>query len=868
MTTAGTSALSPPAFVVDRPELVERLERATRRRVVLIVAPAGYGKSILLAQWHAAHPERRVVWITVRPSDDAVQFGRRLAGALGVLVPGAETQLMAHVRPDGMALGEDLLGVVLAVLQVTSPVTVVIEDLEAMTNPILLDELGLLAERAGDGVGFVFVGRDDRLPRTPRLRLRDEVVEIRQSALALSEDHTAEALARVAGRSLHPVQVQALHERTEGWPAGVHLAALGVRDHDDPDRFVADFAGDDRHVADYLSGEVLAVQPPDVTEFLLRTSVVQRLNGDLANALAGSEDGQRVLERLDQQSLFTRPLDSSRQWFNYHPLFRDLLRYELRATRPTEEQGLLQRAAAWHLDHDDTDTAALLLIEAGDWPAVIALAKAEGGRYFERGEASTVLRWLGEVPIDVLFADPDAVLSMVAVLTMAGSSLAAQELLDRFEAVNRFDAGRRVTALVCRAVWIHHHSRPEDAEGAAEAALALLDTGAQPTGGPVLGVLTTTALRSLAKVTLATASAGKADNDRARNLLEEVMGAPGSVVWLVHAHGELGWIAAATGNLRNALSSASRALAVADEAGLGHHPAVAMAHLALFRAQLERDGDGATVHLETGLARGRLNHRSRVTSLEWAERARLALVDGRVADGLLEIGRAQVQGGPPLAPVDRSRLVALEVHLQLLAGNPRAAQLAIDAHQGIVTADLAGATAAWAVATDDLSRLRKVVEDWTVADDGETSAGWTRDLWTAVLHDREGDRQQALATLRAVVEQVQAEGAVRFLLDNGPEALRLLRLLYLAEPTPFLRRLVEVVPAARRTTSSVLVEQLTERELAILAYLPSRLSNAEMAGRLYVSVNTLKTHLKNIYRKLDVGDRGEAIDRAEELGLL
>jgi len=137
-----------------------------------------------------------------------------------------------------------------------------------------------------------------------------------------------------------------------------------------------------------------------------------------------------------------------------------------------------------------------------------------------------------------------------------------------------------------------------------------------------------------------------------------------------------------------------------------------------------------------------------------------------------------------------------------------------------------------------------------------------------VLQDREGDRRQALATLRAVVEPVEAEGAVRVLLDNGPEVVRLLKLLYHAAPTPFLRRLVEEVPAARRTTSSAMVEQLTDRELAVLAYLPSRLSNADIAGRLFVSVNTLKTHLKNIYRKLGVGDRGEAIDRAEELGLL
>ena len=296
-----------PDFVVDRPALVERVESATRKRVVLVVAPAGYGKSVLLAQWHTAHPEHRVLWMAARPTDDAVRFGRRLVEALEQLVPGAGSRAMDHIRPDGTALGEDLLAVVLAELADAAPVTVIVEDLESLVSAVVLDELGLLAERAAEGVGFVFVSRDDRLPRTPRLRLRDELAEIRQSTLALSLDEAGETIRRVSGRVLHPVQVHALHGRTEGWAAGLQLAALGLRDSPDPDQFVADFAGDDRHVADYLSGEVLAVQPPEVTDFLLQASLLDRLSGSLCDAVTEGSGGQRMLERLEQQSLFIRP---------------------------------------------------------------------------------------------------------------------------------------------------------------------------------------------------------------------------------------------------------------------------------------------------------------------------------------------------------------------------------------------------------------------------------------------------------------------------------------------------------------------------------------------------------------------------------
>ncbi len=274
------------------------------------------------------------MWVAARPTDDAARFGRRLVEALDTIVPGTARRAVAHLRRDGAALGEDFLAIVLAELSYAAPVTVVVEDLETLASPVVLDELGQLAERAADGVGFVFVSRDDRLPKTLRLRLRDEVAEIRQDTLALSWEEAGEAIQRVAGQTLHPVQVQALHSRTEGWAAGIQLAALSLRDHDDPDRFVEQFAGDDRHVADYLSGEVLALQSPEVTDFLVRVAVLDRLSGPLCDAVTGGTDGQRMLERLDQQSLFIRPLDGRRQWYGYHPLFRDLLRYELRATRP------------------------------------------------------------------------------------------------------------------------------------------------------------------------------------------------------------------------------------------------------------------------------------------------------------------------------------------------------------------------------------------------------------------------------------------------------------------------------------------------------------------------------------------------------
>ncbi len=865
----GGRTREPIEGMVDRPALVERLDRAMGKRLVRLVAPAGYGKSVLLRQWQTSHPDRRVVWTTARAADDAVRFGRRLLRALDVLAPGVQERGTGQLGLDGLALGEGLQEVVLAELAAAAPVTLVVEDLENLTSPELLEELGQMAESAAAGVCLVLVSRDDHLPATPRLRLRDEVVEIRQDALALSAEETGAAVGLVADVALSPAQIQALHERTEGWPAGVRLAALGVRDHPDPKAFIEAFAGDDRHVADYLSGEVLAAQPPEVRDFLIRTSVLRNLTGGLCDALTGRDDGRPMLARLEAASLFIQPHDDRRRWYSYHPLFRDLLRYELLATRPSDEHALLQRAAAWHLEHGDTDEAAEYLLADEDWPAIVALAKAVGGAYFEQGRATTVLGWMAQVPTEFLASGPDVVLAMVALHTMCGTAIAGEALLSRFESVARFDEAGQAFAAAARASWISYHSPPEVAEAAGERALRLLDAGVDFADGPVLGVFTPTATRALATLGLARARVERADLDGARELLTAVERSPGSPVWLVHALGERAWIEVSTGNLRAAFAAARRSLKVAADIGLEEHAAVAVAHLALARTMAEQgETTEADAHLQLGIARGRLNNRDAVLSLAFGEQAHAALVGGRAAEGLDRLRRARAQGRPPLLPAAEARLVALEARLHLLTGNGDAASAVLGGHDGLVTAELLGARASVASALGDTEGLRNIVDEWSAVDEAELTSRLRRGLWTAVLHDIDGDRRAALAVLGPVVLAAEAERWGRLFLDAGAEVLRLVRALYHAHPTPFLRVLAQEVVPLTRSTVTVLVEQLSEREAVVLAYLPSRLSNAEIATRLYVSVNTLKTHLKNIYRKLEVTSRTEAIERAEALGLL
>jgi LuxR family maltose regulon positive regulatory protein len=857
-----------PSFAVHRGALVDRFDRALRKRLVLLVAPAGYGKSVLLGQWAAANPDRRVLWTEARATDDAVAFGRRLVRALGAVAPGAPDRIPVIPGSAVSTVGEDVLEAVGAELAAVAPVVVAIEDLETLASADLRRQLGALACRTAPGVTFVLASRDDRFPGIEPLRLRDEVVEIRQSALAFTCDEVVEVVARMGGPELSPPAAVALHSRTEGWAAGVQLAALGLRDHEDPGAFVADFAGDDRHVADYLSGEVLARLPDDITDFLVATAVLDRLNGSLCDAITGRTDGQRMLELLDGQSLFVTPLDRRRDWFAYHPLFRDLLRHELRAERPGEEQRLLTLAAAWHREQGQLDDAAQCLVRSGDWSALIEFSNAEGGPAWERGDTSSVARWLEQVPLERLMADPDAVLVLAGLLTICGRTVAAEAFVDRVQASAELDVVQQAEVACLRAMWATFHAPPDTAFPAAAYVAGLEDHEMERQGGPLLAMFSPAGMRSMTVGSAAVVRSMATDHAEARRLLAQLEASPGAPVWLVHALAELAWIDISTGHVRRGLGRAARALEVAEAAGVENHPATGMAHLTIDRGLRVRGEHPDVDHLALALARGRLNGRHRVLSTVWVEQVHAAFAERRLDDGLTLVDRAEVSGGPPWPQAEQARLVALKARIHVLAGDHRAARRALDGHDGLVTAELAGSTAMLTAAEKDLPGLRKVVEAWPEIDLLEPHLAWTRDLWAAVLLDLEGDRRGAVSAMGPVVDAAASEGVIRPFLDGGVPVQRLVRARYHDHPTPFLRRLVETAPPSHGRTYADLVEHLTERELEVLRYLPSRLSNAEIAAKVYVSLNTVKTHVKNIYRKLEVGDRGAAIERAEELGLL
>src|SRR3954470_3044593 len=334
---------APPPMAIPRERLEDELDRGSQRDLTVVTGPAGSGKTVLLASWAAA---RDAAWLSLRPEHlDVARLWRDVACVLrpNGLELGA-APMVARAVPGGLALQvREALG------SAPGRVTLVLDDLHLLRGPALT-LVGALAEDSGGALGVVVASRSDPDLALGRLRLEGRLAELRAAALAFTAAEAGELLAR-PGIVPRPDQLTRLVARTEGWAAGLRLAALSLRSEPDADRFLAEFAGDDHAVADYLSGEVLAAQSPAVRDFLLCTSIVDRVCGGLADALTGGRDGSRTLVELHRAGLFLLELDRHETWFRYHPLFAELLQARLRLEHPGLTAKLHLRAARWLSAH-------------------------------------------------------------------------------------------------------------------------------------------------------------------------------------------------------------------------------------------------------------------------------------------------------------------------------------------------------------------------------------------------------------------------------------------------------------------------------------------------------------------------------------
>lgn len=864
---------APRANAIRRPRLLERLRDPGR--VVLVAAPAGFGKTSVLADWLSGL-EGSVAWVALDDhDDDPARFWRYVLAAIGTAQPEAAEPALALL---GAAPTEAVLATLVNTIEERGwRITLALDDYHLIANPEIHAGVEFLATRLPEGSRVVLSTRADPPLPLGRLRARGELTELRAADLRFGRRETAEYLTESMGLDLDDSHADLLADRTEGWIAALQLAALSLRGRDDPAEFLAGFAGDDRYVVDYLVEEVLHKQTDPVRRFLLRTSVLDRLSGELCDAVTGEPGSARMLDDLDRAHLFVVPLDDHREWYRYHHLFGEMLRARLRDEDPQAVAGLHRRAGDWFADHGDVDAAVEHLLAGGAFDAAAAAIKSAVPDMQRERREVRLASWFAALPADMVRADPELGLGYAGSLLSSGRTEGVDDLLA--EAERSVGSGSADLKALRRGLTLYRAARAlatgeiAAAVGHADEAVALARDGAPLDRGSAHGIrgLVLWAHGDLEEALAAWRISLRALEEAGH--LSDVLGGSIAVVDILTA----------LGRLNDAETVARRGLELATRTDPPLRGAVDM-HVAL--AELLRVRDdlvGARAHLDAAEALGEYaglpqsRHRRRMTA------ALVHHAEGDLDAALAVIGDAAVLYTPDFFPEVRP-IAALRARLLLAAGR-RADAIDEIRRRGVAESGeldylgeydrvtltrvlLGGSDADIATAEGLVDRMLDVAREA-----GRGGVVLELLVLRALIDHRHDRRESALDALARAVAMAEPEGAVRvFAGDGGALAPLLAALARRDGDTPFLRRL----RAAARTgdtppassMSSGLLDPLTERELEVLRLLASDLSGPEIARRLVVSLNTLRTHTKSVYAKLHATSRREALRAAAELGLL
>jgi len=868
--------------VVARPGLFGRLGGPAR--VTVVSAPAGSGKTVLLRSWIAgAGLTGRAAWVAAgREERDPQRFWLSVLGALRQTGPGAALVRAVSAAPelDGWALAEGLLSDLAAL---ADPVWLVVDDVHEL-GPDALRQLELLLMRAPAGLRFVLAARHDVRLGLHRLRLEGGLAELRAADLRFTVAEAGE-LFTAAGVELDEPTLAVLHERTEGWAAGLRLAALSLAGHPDPGRFAAEFSGSERTVAEYLLAEVLDRQSDRVRRLLLRTSVLERVNGELADLLTGDEGGERVLLDLEAAGAFVVSLDADRSWFRYHQMFAGLLRLELRRAEPGAVTGLHQAAAGWLAARGFAVEAVRHAQAAGDWELAARLLAGHWPGLHLDGQAATVHELLAGFPPGMRTADAELAVVAAADELAQGSLEAAERYLALAERrsasgpVGQREYGRLLLRVVRLLLDRQRGNLPGVTEEARDLqAMAEVADAAQPGLGADLSAL---ALISLGSTEFWSTAAHDAERYLDRGIALARQGGRPYLEFTGLAYQALHEV---YHSLARAAERGRQAVELAERHGWTGDPAAGMACMAVGAVLVWQGRPDA--------AEPWVQRAERTLTADTQPVAVLAI---RYTRGTLELERgrnaaalAALEAGEPLARrlagpnYFVAWLRALLVHALIRLGQAgRGGQfLAGLAEQDRARGELRVAAAALRLAQGDPQAALAALAPIQPGPDAEDYRGFWRgraDVLEAIARDTLGDPAAADAALERTLDLSEANGDLTpFLLYPASGLLerharhRTAHAALVAE----IRGVLAGTQAGPRhgapppSRPEPLLEPLSGSEVRVLRYLPTNLSAPEIARELSVSPNTVKTHIRHLYAKFGTHHRAEAVDLARALGLL
>jgi len=897
--------------LVARPRLNEPLSRRSDARLTLISAPAGFGKTTLLTAWLAAPAteNRSVAWLSLDENDSQpAVFWTYVITALQTAVPGIGVTVLPLLQSAQPQMETVLAAVLNELAAAPNDIDLVLDDYHLVDGPDLRGGMTFLLEHLPHHVHLVISSRADPLLPLARLRARGELVEVRAADLRFTPDEVAGYLNDVIGLDLDPDDIAALDARTEGWIAALQLAALSIQGRADVSSFIAGFAGDDRYLMDYLVEEVLQRQTEQVRTFLLRTCLLDRLSGPLCDAVTGDPAGKATLEALDRANLFVIPLDDSRHWYRYHHLFADMLQAHLSDERPDEVPDLHRRASHWYDQNGQPAPAVRHALAAGDIERAADLVELAIPELRRNRQEATIRGWLDVIPYELVQMRPVLAVGLVGGLVIGAETEGVeQRLRDAERWLQPATPDHPGSQALGAGMVVVDKAELARLPGAIElyrAALALLR-------GDVPGTLQHAQLaidraadeddpvRAAASGLSGLALLSRGDLDaahRAYSVCVEGLRRAGYFSDILGCSITLADIRSTQGRLSDALRTYQEALQRSQDTGTVLRGTADM-YVGMSQIACERgDLDAATGHLlrsrelgeHTGLEQNPYRWRVAMAGVREAEgdlNGALTLLDDaqRV---YLRIVSPNVRPIPAL----RARLLAAQGRWAEALGWAREHGLSVDDNlsyvrefEHITLAKVILARCATDGDTSCLNEVAQLLERLLAAANAGGRRGSVIEILVlqALTHHAGGDTPSALRPLEEALTLAEAEGYVRVFVGEGPPMASLLAAVarqragwnYVGRLLAACAYVSVAVPAATPVEQATrakagFVEPLSERELDVLRLLATDLDGPAIAQRLFVSLNTMRTHTKSIYAKLGVNSRRAAVRRAQERGLL
>jgi LuxR family maltose regulon positive regulatory protein len=904
--------------LVPRPRLIERLNAGCQRKLTLISAPAGFGKTMLIADWLSQAGESttepvhhssfiihhsNAAWLSLDDDDnDPVRFFTYLMAALKTVQADVGTDALALLQaPQPPPLKTAVTMLINSLTGMPGHLVLVLDDFHVIEHQPIHDALTFLLDHLPPQMHLVIAGRSDPPLSLARLRTDNQLTELRAADLRFTFAETVMFLNQGMGLGLSSEEIAMLDARTEGWVAGLQLAALSMRGRiaGQATDFIAAFSGSHRHVIDYLAEEVMDQQPDAIHDFLCQTSLLDRLTAPLCNALTGRDDSSAILRQLEQANLFLIPLDDQRQWYRYHRLFADFLRSHLQQDMPDQVPALHRRASAWYEQQGLPAAAIDHALAGGDFERAAGLIEEAADAILMRSELATLHDWLEALPDKVVRTRPLLCVYQALALVLGGSPLErATSLLQ--DAVDAGRAGSASGGVVAFRAWVAalQGDKRQTVE-LSQQALELL---------PEKRLF----LRSLVAASVGLVYTWYGDVGPAFEAFSEVARIgqqSGNVMLTVIALRRLAELRLIQGELNQARTFYEQALASARDGQGRPRPIAGLALMGLGWILLERnDLEGATRRLLEGIEL--TNMWSEVAGLQgYIGLAYVKQAQGDIdgADEAIRMAR-QIAVKFDATDMDDVLVGAYQARLWVTQSNadPGRLKAALDwaVERGLIESNAAGLDrkTAWhklkqAAASASLSFLRVleyiqlarlyVARNWF--DDAlavlelllpvAERAGW---LWfsleiltlQAVAHQHQGETTEALNVLNQALALAEPEGFVHVFINNGPPMSELLRQAAARGiAVDYVRELLAAYYAGQpgsgrregageKESTPALVDPLSERELEVLRLIAAGLSNREIAAELVVAISTVKTHINNIYRKLDVSSRTQAVARA------